>query len=60
MDLDLTVRTTFWSITIGMTGHWINSLGINPSSVQRFMAVPSLHKAKMYVIMSMVYFSSQQ
>lgn len=59
MDLDPTVRTTFWGITIGMTGHWINSLGINPSSVQRFMAVPSLRKAKTYVISQYFICSSQ-
>ncbi|RZC34409.1 SSF domain containing protein [Asbolus verrucosus] len=50
LNLDPTIRTTFWGITIGMTAHWITSLGVNPSSVQRFMAVPSLKKAKLCVV----------
>ncbi|RZC41083.1 SSF domain containing protein [Asbolus verrucosus] len=50
MNPDPTVRTTFWGIIIGMTTSWISGLGINPTSVQRFMTVPSLKKAKMCVI----------
>ncbi|CAH0545847.1 unnamed protein product [Brassicogethes aeneus] len=50
MDVNPTVRTTFWGICIGLTTHWVSILGVNPSSVQRYMSVPSFSKAKITVL----------
>lgn len=48
MDIDPTVRATFWGVSIGMGITWISNLGVNPSSVQRFLAVPSIQAARRY------------
>lgn len=46
MDPDPTIRATFWSIVLGEGVHFVNSLGASPSSVQRYLALPSLATAK--------------
>ncbi|XP_065079972.1 sodium-coupled monocarboxylate transporter 1-like [Ochlerotatus camptorhynchus] len=43
---DPTLRTTFWSITIGMTTNWLVVFGINQACIQRFLAVPTKDAAK--------------
>lgn len=50
LDLDPTTRTTFWGIVIGLGTTWVANMGVNPSSVQRFVAVPSITAAKRYVL----------
>ncbi|KAF2883309.1 hypothetical protein ILUMI_22869 [Ignelater luminosus] len=50
MNLNPTERTTFWTIVFGMTATWISNLGVNPSSIQRFLAVPSYEAAKRSVL----------
>lgn len=46
MDPDPTVRTTFWSVVIGEAFYFVNTLGVSPSSVQRYLSVPTLSAAK--------------
>lgn len=52
MDLDPTARTTFWGVVIGMGTTWVANMGVNPSSVQRFLSVPSIAAAKRYLAKS--------
>lgn len=52
MDPDPFMRDTFWTVSIGTILSWINSLGIHPGAVQRFVALPTLKKAQS----AMVYF----
>lgn len=46
MTFDITERTSFWGIVIGMTVSWISYLGVTQSSVQRFLSVPTIGAAK--------------
>ncbi|KAK4873454.1 hypothetical protein RN001_015483 [Aquatica leii] len=50
MNLDPTVRETFWAIVIGMGVTFIGNLGINPSSIQRFLSLPTYRDAQMSVV----------
>lgn len=50
MDPDPFLRNTFWTVSIGTTFSWINSLGIHPGAVQRFVALPTHSKAKKALI----------
>lgn len=52
MNLDPFMRDTFWTIGLNTIFSGINSLGIHPGAVQRFIALPTLKKAQN----SMVYF----
>lgn len=52
MDPDPFMRDTFWTVSVGTVLSWINSLGIHPGAVQRFVALPTLKKAQS----AMVYF----
>ncbi|XP_075225885.1 sodium-coupled monocarboxylate transporter 2-like [Lycorma delicatula] len=40
MDPNPFARNTFWTVTFGMSILWISHLGIHPSSIQRFTALP--------------------
>ncbi|KAF5284018.1 hypothetical protein FQR65_LT13625 [Abscondita terminalis] len=41
MSLDPTVRQTVWSIVFGMGITFLGNWGINPSSIQRFLSMPT-------------------
>lgn len=40
------VRTSFWTLTVGMTTAWIAKLGVSQCCIQRFLAVPNIEVAK--------------
>lgn len=40
------IRTSFWTLTVGMTTAWIAKLGVSQCCIQRFMAVPNIEVAK--------------
>lgn len=40
------VRTSFWTLTIGMTTAWVAKLGVSQCCIQRFLAVPNIEVAK--------------
>nr|CAD7397771.1 unnamed protein product [Timema poppensis] len=46
LDLDPTVRHTFWSVTIGNYFSWLSSSAVNQAMVQRCLALPNMNKAK--------------
>ncbi|XP_019550433.3 sodium-coupled monocarboxylate transporter 2 [Aedes albopictus] len=43
---DPTLRTSFWTVTLGLTTNWIVIFGINQACIQRFLAVPTRKAAK--------------
>lgn len=45
------VRTSFWTLTVGMTTAWIAKLGVSQCCIQRFLAVPNIEVAKKSVWM---------
>ena len=45
MDPSPFVRNSFWGMSVGMTITWLTGLGINQSSVQRFLSVPNVKEA---------------
>lgn len=47
MDLDVTVRHTFWGVVLGNYLHWLATCSVNQAMVQRCLAMPSLRKANM-------------
>lgn len=40
------VRTSFWTVTIGLTSLWISNLGVSQTCIQRFLAVPDIRFAR--------------
>lgn len=40
------VRTSFWTLTVGMTTAWVAKLGVSQCCIQRFLAVPNIEVAK--------------
>ncbi|XP_018569275.1 sodium-coupled monocarboxylate transporter 1-like [Anoplophora glabripennis] len=48
-DLDPTIRHTFWTVTIGNFFSWMASCSVNQAMVQRCLATPSLHSARITV-----------
>lgn len=40
------VRTSFWTLTVGMSTAWIAKLGVSQCSIQRFLAVPNIDVAR--------------
>lgn len=40
------IRTSFWTLTVGMTTAWVAKLGVSQCSIQRFLAVPNIEVAK--------------
>ncbi|XP_076754285.1 sodium-coupled monocarboxylate transporter 2 [Xylocopa sonorina] len=45
MDLDPTVRHTFWTVVFGNYLSWLASCSVNQAMVQRCLAMPNLKKA---------------
>ncbi|XP_014257185.2 sodium-coupled monocarboxylate transporter 2-like [Cimex lectularius] len=46
MDLDPTLRISFWSTTIGSTFLTLSIVSINPSTIQRFISLPDMKQAQ--------------
>ncbi|XP_058058120.1 sodium-coupled monocarboxylate transporter 1-like [Anopheles bellator] len=46
MDPDPFVRTSFWTVSLGLTTLWVSNLAVSQGCVQRFLAVPDLRVAK--------------
>lgn len=46
MDPNPFVRTSFWSISLGLTTLWIANLGVAQTCIQRFLAVPDIRFAR--------------
>uniref|UniRef100_A0A182UC24 Sodium/solute symporter n=1 Tax=Anopheles melas TaxID=34690 RepID=A0A182UC24_9DIPT len=46
MDPNPFVRTSFWTVCLGLTTLWVSNLAVNQGCVQRFLAVPDLRVAK--------------
>jgi len=46
MDPSPFVRTSFWTLTVGMTTAWVAKLGVSQCCIQRFLAVPNIEVAK--------------
>ncbi|XP_026667942.1 sodium-coupled monocarboxylate transporter 1-like isoform X2 [Ceratina calcarata] len=49
MDMDPTVRHTFWTVVVGNYLHWLASCSVNQAMVQRCLAMPNLRKANVTV-----------
>lgn len=46
LDPNPLTRTTFWSATVGGSFFWLQMLAVQPNSVQRYLAVPTLSAAR--------------
>lgn len=46
MDPSPFVRSSFWTVSIGLTTLWISNLGVNQTCIQRFLAVPDIRFAR--------------
>ncbi|XP_055642806.1 sodium-coupled monocarboxylate transporter 1-like [Toxorhynchites rutilus septentrionalis] len=46
MNPDPFVRTSFWTVTLGLSTMWVSNLGVSQGCVQRFLAVPDMKVAK--------------
>lgn len=46
MDPNPFVRTSFWTVSIGLTTIWISNLGVSQTCIQRFLAVPDIKFAR--------------
>lgn len=40
------VRSSFWTVSVGLTTLWISNLGVNQTCIQRFLAVPDIKFAR--------------
>lgn len=40
------VRTSFWTVSFGLTSLWIANLGVTQTCIQRFLAVPNIKFAR--------------
>lgn len=49
MDPDPTSRSSFWTVTIGLTSMWISTVGVSPECIQRFLSVPT-YKDSMNIV----------
>uniref|UniRef100_A0AAR5PFT8 Sodium/solute symporter n=1 Tax=Dendroctonus ponderosae TaxID=77166 RepID=A0AAR5PFT8_DENPD len=49
MDLDPTIRHSFWTVTIGNFFYWLASCSINQAMVQRCLAMPTLASARITI-----------
>lgn len=46
MDPNPFVRSSFWTISLGLTTLWIANLGVSQTCIQRFLAVPDIRFAR--------------
>ncbi|CAH4038340.1 unnamed protein product [Pieris brassicae] len=54
MDPDPTIRHTFWTTVIGNYFSWLASCSVNQAMVQRCLALPSLKKARITILIMAV------
>lgn len=40
------VRSSFWTVSVGLTTLWISNLGVSQTCIQRFLAVPDIKFAR--------------
>lgn len=48
MDPSPFARTSFWTVSLGLTVSWISSMGVGQKDLQRFLSLPDLKSAKKY------------
>lgn len=46
MDPSPFVRTSFWTVSLGLTVSWISSMGVGQKDLQRFLSLPDLKAAR--------------
>lgn len=46
MDPSPFVRSSFWTVSLGLSTLWISNLGVSPTCIQRFLAVPDISFAR--------------
>jgi hypothetical protein len=46
MDPSPFARATFWNVIIGNIFSWLNYCAVNQGMIQKFLALPSIAKAK--------------
>lgn len=46
LDIDLTIRHTLWSQTIGGTFYWLQANAVSQNMIQRYLALPTLRAAR--------------
>ncbi|CAG9768944.1 unnamed protein product [Ceutorhynchus assimilis] len=54
MNLDPTIRHSFWTVTIGNFFYWLASCSINQAMVQRCLAMPTLKAARMTLVIMVI------
>ncbi|KAK3908024.1 Sodium-coupled monocarboxylate transporter 2 [Frankliniella fusca] len=54
MDPDPTVRHTFWTVVVGNYFNWLASCAVNQAMVQRCLAMPTLARANLTVMILVV------
>ncbi|KAJ9585535.1 hypothetical protein L9F63_002652, partial [Diploptera punctata] len=50
LDLDPTVRHTFWNVSFGNYFYWLAACSVNQAMVQRCLAMPSIRKANITIL----------
>ncbi|KAF4533540.1 hypothetical protein B566_EDAN001025 [Ephemera danica] len=50
MNPDPTVRHTFWNIAFGSFFGWVTHISVNQGMVQRFLAMPSIGRARVMLV----------
>ncbi|XP_026482003.1 sodium-coupled monocarboxylate transporter 2-like [Ctenocephalides felis] len=50
MNPSIYQRTSFWSVSLGLTTMWLSNLGVSQSCIQRFLSVPTLKDARWSII----------
>ncbi|XP_058447768.1 sodium-coupled monocarboxylate transporter 1-like isoform X1 [Malaya genurostris] len=53
-DLDPTTRSTFWNLFIGGTFFWTSTNAINQNMMQRYLALPTLRKARKALVLFLI------
>lgn len=51
MNPDPTVRTSFWSVVIGLGISWTSQIGVNQSYIQKFLSLPTIDCAKRFAFL---------
>lgn len=46
MDPNPFVRSSFWTVSLGLTSLWVSNLGVSQTCIQRFLAVPDIKFAR--------------
>lgn len=54
-ELDLTTRHTLWGILLGSTFKWMIVIGVNQVQIQRALALPTLAKSQLALVLCSVF-----